>query len=185
MYSADKINDVLRTYHDRETLGLTVDQIADLFKISKSTLYKWVNDPPNIINGERIFNRNAIVNEYDKVVVNHVVKNGSINHSSINDALSNKYGKMISRSTIYKILKRNNITRKRIQTKKHNYKLRAKHDKQLVILRKSVKNRKKRIISIDETSMDFLVRNMVGQKRTLNVQNQNNIHIIFFHPSYS
>ena len=85
------------------------------------------------------------LHEYDRVVVNHVIKNKIIDHQKIIDKVKNKYNKTITRNMIYKILKRNNITRKRVQTKKCNYRLQSKYDLQLKHLRKSIKTRKKRI----------------------------------------
>lgn len=95
--------------------------------------------------------------KYDKDVIDYVNKNNVINYLEINNDIKNIYGRSISRSCVYKILKRNNITRKRIQTKKHNYKLQNDYNNRLVYLRKAIKKRKKRIISIDETSIDFII----------------------------
>lgn len=76
--------------------------------------------------------------------------------------MKKKYNKTLSRSTIYKILKRNNITRKKAQTKKINKKYQEKYDLQLKKIRKDIKKRKKRIISIDETSIDFITPSNYG-----------------------
>lgn len=157
MYSSEFLNSILKTYYNREDLNLKVNTILNIFGIAKSTLYEWIKNKPLIINGKRTFNKKYPLHEYDRLVVNHVIKNKIIDHQKIIDKVKNKYNKTISRNIIYKILKRNNITRKRVQTKKCNYRLQSKYDLQLKHLRKSIKTRKKRIISLDETSIDFIV----------------------------
>lgn len=157
MYSGETVNNVLKTYYNRDSLNLRVEKILNIFCISRSTLYEWIKHKPLISNGKRIFDKKIPIHEYDKLVVDHVVKNKIIDYQMINSKFMNKYNRSISRSSIYKILKRNNITRKRIQTKKHNYQLQNNYDDRLVYLRKTIRKRKKRIISIDETSVDFII----------------------------
>ena len=132
MYSGEFLNSILKTYYNREDLNLKVNTILNIFGIAKSTLYEWIKNKPLIINGKRTFNKKYPLHEYDRLVVNHVIKNKIIDHQKIIDKVKNKYNKTISRNIIYKILKRNNITRKRVQTKKCNYRLQSKYDLQLI-----------------------------------------------------
>lgn len=93
MYSSKFVNSVLKTYYNRKTLNLTVNTIINIFSIANSTLYEWIKNKPLIIDGKRVFNKTYPLNEYDKVVVNHVIKNKIINHQKIIDKVKNKYNK--------------------------------------------------------------------------------------------
>ena len=44
MYSNDFVVLALRLYNNREKYGNNINDLVDITKISRSTLYKWVND---------------------------------------------------------------------------------------------------------------------------------------------
>lgn len=120
------VNKVLKAYYtfynyNRKFLNLTVDTIAKIYDISKSTIYEWRNNDLNIVNNKRVFNKKQSIFEYDKLIVDYIIKNKIINYKKIYDAVKNKYNKKISRRTIYNVLKRNNFTHKTVQTTKYPY----------------------------------------------------------------
>ena len=155
---------------------MNVDTIADIYAISKSTIYNWRNNPIIEINSKRIFDKKPSIFKFDKIVVDHVIKNKLIDHDKIYNIVKNKFNKNISRRTIYNILKRNKITHKKVQTYKYPYS-KNKFNKDVNVLRNSIKHRKNRIISVDETSIDFIVPSNYGwskkgTKCTLNISNK-------------
>jgi transposase len=177
MYNTYFINRVLNIYYNRKHFGLNVDTIADIYAISKTTIYNWRNNPSSQNNNnKRIFDKNPSIFIFDKIIVDYVVKNKIINHAKIFGIIKNKFNKNISRKTIYNVLKRNNITHKKVQTYKYPYS-KDKFNKDVDVLRKSIKCRKNRIISVDETSIDFIVPSNYGWSKkgtncTLNISNK-------------
>ena len=176
MYDTFFINKVLDIYHDRKYFNLTVLTIARIYNISNSTIYEWLNKPINTINNKRIFNKKPSIFEYDKLIVDYVIKQKIIDHDKILDIVKNKFNKNISRRTIYNVLKRNNITHKKAQTNKYPYS-KKKFNNDVSKLRKLIKCRKNRIISVDETSIDFIVPSNYGWSKrgtncTLNISNK-------------
>ena len=140
---------------------MTVNSISKIYNISKSTIYEWKNNPVNIVDNKRIFNKNLSIFEYDKIIVDHVVENKTIDHDKIYNIVKKKFNKNISRRTVYNVLKRNHITCKKVQTNKYPYS-KDKFDKDVNKLRSLIKCRKNRIISVDETSIDFIVPSNYG-----------------------
>lgn len=176
MYDTYFVNRVLNIYYNRKHFNLNVDTIANIFIISKSTIYNWLNNPIINNNNKRIFNRKPSIFNFDKIIVEHVIKNKMIDHNKICNIIKSKFNKNISRRTIYNVLKRNKITYKKVQTHKYPYS-KDKYNKDVSILRNSIKCRKNRIISVDETSIDFIVPSNYGWSKkgtncTLNISNK-------------
>ena len=176
MYDTYFVNKVLNIYYNRKHFNLTVDTISDIYCISKSTIYEWCNNPIINVNNNRFFNKKPSIFDYDKVIVDYVIENKIVDHNKIYDIIKKKFNKNISRRTIYNVLKRNNITHKKVQTNKYPYS-KNKFDKDVNKLRKSIKCRKNRIISVDETSIDFIVPSNYGwskkgSKCTLKISNK-------------
>lgn len=161
MYDINFVNRVLKIYFNRKCFKLTVNSISKIYNISKSTIYEWKNNPVNIVDNKRIFNKNLSIFEYDKIIVDHVVENKTIDHDKIYNIVKKKFNKNISRRTVYNVLKRNHITCKKVQTNKYPYS-KDKFDKDVNKLRSLIKCRKNRIISVDETSIDFIVPSNYG-----------------------
>jgi hypothetical protein len=84
---------------------LSVDVIAKIFIFSNSTIYEWRNNHVISYDIIRIFNKKSSIFEYDKLIVDHVIKNKLVNHIKIYNIVKSKFNKNISRRTIYKILK--------------------------------------------------------------------------------
>jgi transposase len=176
MYDTYFVNKVLNIYYNRKHFKLSVDMLAKIFIISKSTIYEWRNNPIISYDNIRIFNKKPSIFEYDKLIVDHVIKNKIVDHEKIYNIVKSKFNKNISKRIIYKILKRNNVTCKKVQTHKYPYS-KNKFNKDVDKLRKLIKCRKNRIISVDETSIDFIVPSNYGwskkgTKCTLKISNK-------------
>ena len=76
MYDTYFINRVLNIYYNRKHFGLNVDTIADIYAISKTTIYNWRNNPSiQNNNNKRIFDKKPSIFIFDKIIVDYVVKN--------------------------------------------------------------------------------------------------------------
>ena len=148
MYDTYFVNRVLNIYYNRKHFNLNVNTIADIYFISKLTIYNWLNNPTIGNNNERVFNRKSSIFRFDKIIADHVIKNKIIDHNKICNIIKSKFNKNISRKTIYNVSKRNKITHKKVQTYKYPYS-KDKFNKNVSVLRKSIKCRKNRIISVD------------------------------------
>lgn len=157
MYSIDFINMVIKVYNNRKSLNMTVVQIATFYEISKQSIYNWLNGKYNLNkNNKRIYIRKE--SEYDKkyikYILSYVTKNPQFLIKHLIERLKLLFGIAISKNTIYMILKKNNITRKIVQINKYPHNT-DKYLYDLKRLQKELKHRKKRIISIDETSINL------------------------------
>ena len=148
MYSYDFIKIVIKAYNQRSLLNMTVVQIVSFYEISKQTLYNWLNNRIIFDNNMQIFNKSFRQSDkiYVKYITNYVKKHPQFNIKLLLKNLIFLFGIGISRQTIYNILKRNNITRKRIQINKYPH-AKNKYNNELKLLRSSLKRRKNRIIS--------------------------------------
>lgn len=165
MYDLDFINRVVNVYKNRKTYKLTVDNIAKIFGISKTSIYNWVDSKHIVIDNVRIYNKpliNDVNNQvYNNYIINYVENCSHFNIKSLLKNLFDLFKKGINKSYVYNILKTHNYTHKKIQTNKYphsNEKLEADTN----TLRKSLKRRKKRVISIDEVSIDLLIPHKYG-----------------------
>ena len=157
MYSFDFISIVLKAYNNRTTLNMTVVQIATFYEVSKQSIYNWIGCNYNLNkNNKRIYIRKN--SEYDKkyikYVLSYVNKNPQFIMKNLLQQLNLLFGINVCKNTIYMILKKNNITRKIVQINKYPHST-DKYLTDLKRLQKEIKNRKKRIISIDETAINI------------------------------
>lgn len=95
-------------------------------------------------------------------IITYVLKYKQVNCNRLISLIKLKFDKEISKSSIYKTLKNNNISRKKIKTR-IIIKNKRKHNK----LKKIFKNKIKKInldniISIDETSIDTHISSKYG-----------------------
>ena len=130
MYDTYFVNRVLNIYYNRKHFGLNIDTIADIYAISKSTIYNCRNTPILTIlenNSKRIFDKKPSIFKFDKI----------IDYDKIYNIVKNKFNKNISRKTIYNILKKNKITHKKVQTYKYPYS-KNKFNKDVNVLRNSI-----------------------------------------------
>ena len=165
MYNLDFINRVIKVYKNRKKYVLSVNNIADIFGISKSTIYNWINDKHVIIDNVRIYNKSLINDDNNKIYYNYIINYvDNCTHFNIKNLLRNLFDlfkKGVSKAYIYNVLKKHNYTHKKIQTNKYphpNEKLQA----DINTLCESLKRRKKRIISLDEVSIELLIPHKYG-----------------------
>ena len=156
MYSFDLITRVLNAYNNRSSLKLSISDIIFFFDISNSTLYNWIDGKYFVSNGKRVFNKsnNISVHNYVKYILKYVRFNPQFMLKQLLCNIKDIFNVNISKQTIYNVLKRHNITNKKIQTNKYPHsqeKFKANVDE----LKKYIKPRKERIISIDETSIQL------------------------------
>ena len=114
IYSLDFKLSVLKFYNSDL---FTIDNTICIFGISKSTLYNWVNlhkknllcIPSNI----RTFYKSKINDEISKYIIIYVTKRCSFCIKNLRKFISKIFSVSVSKSSIYRILKVNNITNKR------------------------------------------------------------------------
>lgn len=114
-YSDDLINLVLNNIYE----GKSVVETSLTFKITKQTIYRWINLYMDIINLNKFVkvNRKRKNRKFDihaNTIVNYVTNNKGC---SIYDIYLNAVNKQISLSTISRIAKANGISHKRINNK--------------------------------------------------------------------
>ena len=61
MYDINFVNRVLKIYFNRKYFNLTVNTIAKIYDISKSTIYQWKNNKVNIVDNKRVFNKKTSI----------------------------------------------------------------------------------------------------------------------------
>jgi len=165
MYSLDFINIVIKAYNNRKSLNMTVDKIAKFYNISKQSIYNWIGNNFNTKNNKRQYVRSTVKSEYEKkyinYLLNYVKENPQFIINKLIYELNTLFGISLSKKVIYMILKKNKITRKRVQVNKYPHST-EKYLKDLKILRKKINKKKNRIISIDETSIEINEINNYG-----------------------
>lgn len=157
MYSYDLIDRVLNMYKNRKLLGLTVTNIASIMTISKQTIYNWLGGKFKISDkGKRVYERifREIDHEYINYITKYVIDNPQFNIKTLLKNVITIFNIGISKQTIYNILKRNNITHKVIQINKYPHS-KKRFDNEVNILKKQLKKRKSRTISLDEIGIQL------------------------------
>ena len=162
IYSNDFKSAVLNFYFsDLFTLSNTIS----IFNISKSTLYNWVNSFQKF---KTIFKSNIrpkynskITNEIQNFIVTCVIKKSIFTIKNLKRRIFKIFSVHISKSSIYRILKINNITHKKINNK---FVPNKQNTKKLVtnFLNTIKSYDSDKIISIDESSFDTNLRPIYG-----------------------
>lgn len=171
MYNYQLATHILSAYNRRILLKLDIRDILDIYSISRQTLYNWIKYPVMIDEFGKRIHRNSLrhnTNSYklkedchpsDKKHYKYIVKYVSTTPQfSIKQLLKNVmllFNKSVSRQTIYNILKKYNITHKRIQINSYPHTV-EKYNKEINKLKEQITKRKHRIISIDETGINLL-----------------------------
>jgi len=138
---------------ENHNLGISVKEIVKIFNVSKSFVYKLIISK-QIINKKQI-KKNTLIN--DKKINNFVEKslnnNGFTNIRSLIEPIKEKCGKMIKKTTLYKIVKKLKFSFKKAKfTKnvKNNF-----IDKKRENIQKQVKKEGiEKMLSIDETGFN-------------------------------
>ena len=142
--------------------NMTISQTAVIFEISRKTIYNWIKlYDKNELSPNRV-RKQKIKNDVINFIKTYVLTDHVFNYKILLNLIAIKYKINISKSTVYNILKENNITRKKVITKIIK--------KDLIMLKKDTiefKNKiktinKDNIISIDETSIDLHINPLYG-----------------------
>lgn len=136
-----------------------------IFNVCKSTIYNWLSlynaNMLQIKSNIRTSYTSKITSKIEKYVIMYVTKRITFNKKNLNRCLKNIFNKTISASSIYRILKKNNLSYKKIGKKiiplNRNVKSQIKNLKNEVIKYDSNK-----IVSVDETSFDTHIRATYG-----------------------
>jgi len=111
--SQDRINNIIRCINKNK---YTNDEIMDLYDIGKNTFYKIKNNinKKNIYNSKRNTKRNTKITPFiKKYIIGYVLRKKFFNYKKIVQLIYKKYKTIISKSSIYNILKNNKIKKKR------------------------------------------------------------------------
>lgn len=149
-----KLN-VVRYYYKNQH-KLNIKTILSTFNISNGSLYNWIYLYKNgILNDKKLYTKRSKFNEkLNNYIINYVQKRTTFNYRLLILNIRRKFKLKISKSSIYNILKNNNITRKRINIRTiiSSKKKLTKEIKEFKIQINKIDHNK--IVSIDETSID-------------------------------
>ena len=124
MYDLDFKDFTLEMYNNRKKFNISINDLLKLSKISRSTLYSWVgsfNKKVNIIDNQNnkfnisINKKSKFSDECKECILNIALKRSYLNVNNIIKKIKKEYSTTICKSSIYNILKNNNITFKKIQ----------------------------------------------------------------------
>jgi len=134
-----------------------ISNAIKIFNVSKSSIYGWISLYKNGLlikeSNMRTLYKSKITPEIEKYVKLYVLKRVTFNCKNLNRCIRNIFNKTISVSSIYKILKKNNMSYKKVGKKiiPENRNI----EKQIINLKQEIKKYDSdKIISIDETHFD-------------------------------
>lgn len=134
-----------------------INTLLETFNISNGSFYGWKNAHKNNTLKEKInyiHKNNKITPNIKCYIRNIVIRNNSVDRNEIVNKIKRKFNKKISTSSVYKILAKINITRKKVR-KRTIIKDIKHHKKDIREFKQNIKNKSRRkIISIDEVSID-------------------------------
>lgn len=157
----------MRLYEFRNLLEskIKIDHILRILNIAKSTLYLWIKKYLNNLTSknkiERKLRNNKITHKCISYIILSIMKNPNQNIKQLPYLIKKHFSIKISRGYIYQLLKKNNITYKKIQFNKYPH-----NDNNLDTAKQKLKNEilsvNKNMISIDETSFELGLRPNYG-----------------------
>jgi transposase len=145
---------VIKYYYDNQDIHIS--KILVIFNISNGTLYNWLRlYNNNSLTEKKNYTKKSIISPSIKMfIMTYVLRKIHFNYRSLIIAIKRKFNLIISKSTIYSILDKMNITHKKIKYRyilnnkvKHNIKVRS-------FIRSIKPINLDNIISIDECSVD-------------------------------
>lgn len=166
MYPHQFVIMAIRLYRSRSEYNMSISAILNILKIARSTLYEWIKTYPykneNEYNISKQQKREIIKQKYDRkisdrivtYIVNYVKNNPICNIKKLKLQILKQYRENINKNYIYKILKNNNITHKKLNKNKYPY-----DDNKINDAKKNLKNEikyvKNKVISLDEVSFEL------------------------------
>lgn len=143
----------------------TIINALNIFDISKSTLYNWINlDKQNLLDSPsniRCSYNCKITNEVEKYIVIYVTKRCIFNVKNLRKCIKRIFDISVNKSSVYCVLKKHNITNKKISQKivPKKVNVSAKIDQ---LIEQVTKIGIDKIVSIDESSFDTHMRPKYG-----------------------
>jgi len=138
-----------------------INNLFFIFNISKSSLYNWLNNGiKQLINIRSKYN-SYITNDIKNYIIIYVTKKSSFEMKNLRKSITKIFNVFVSKSSVYRILKENNITNKKINQKiiPKNTNLK---NKTKIFLKNINQNPIDKIISIDESSFDTHMSSRYG-----------------------
>jgi transposase len=149
----------------RKSCDWNLDNAVKIFGASKSSIYGWIKMYSNDLlirnSNVRTFYESKITDEIKKYVVSYVTKRVTFNVKKLNRCIKNNFNMTLCKSSIYNILKQNNMSYKKIGKK--IIPINKNIDEQIKNLKEEVKKYKSdKVVSIDESSFDIQICSKYG-----------------------
>ncbi len=144
---------------------IKVNDVLNKFQISRGTLFNWIklNKANKLMPKTRKSKFNEQIIEY---IRKYVVKRINFSPNLLMKQIKRLFNKKISQSSIYNILKANNISRKKIKKVIIKKDIRKHKNEQKKLLKKINLIKQNKIVSIDEVSFDtYLSQNYGWSKK--------------------
>lgn len=142
-----------------------IKDAINIFNVSKSTMYDWINLYKNNMltkstNIRTTYNR-SLNDEVENYIIIYVQKRTNFIYKNLKSCIKRIFNTYISKSSIYRILKKHNITNKKICKKLTLTKKNIVHE--IRELKNKVKNLgAQNIVSLDESSFDTHICQLTG-----------------------
>ena len=144
----------------------TINNFLYIFNISLSSLYNWINEYKNGIlhtkNNIRTKYNSKYSFEIENFIVTYIVQKGHFTFHKLKNRIMKIFGIVIAKHSLYKILKRNNITHKKIQTKIIPIHRSTQKQKIKNLINEIHKKDPNKIISIDESNFNIHMTQKYG-----------------------
>ena len=143
--------------------NVKVSDLLEIFKISRGSLYNWINQyNNNELSEKKTYTKRSKFTDIKNYICNYVTKRKNFDYHRLIFEIKRKYKINISKSSLYNILKENKITRKRV-----NIRMNICNPKKFNNMKKTFRRKIKRtginkVISIDESSFDTHIHNNYG-----------------------
>lgn len=153
---------VIRSYYDNNCKN--IKNILCIYKISKSSLYNWISlHKTNKLTYKKIYTKKSkILPEIKCYIRSYVLRKKRFIYKKLITMIKKRYNVPISKTSLYNVLKKLNITRKRFRCK-FIYKRKNIHNEEIKKFKHLIKNINiNKIISIDETHIDTHITSIYG-----------------------
>ena len=123
---------VVLCYQSRQ---YSITEIIRIFDICKSSIYNWVKlyNKGELCEKVKYKKKSKYTDEIQKYICEYVIKRTNFDYKKLIQIIKNKFGVICKKSSLYNILKNQNITRKRINIKT-NYSKKTSNNKRKELL---------------------------------------------------
>ena len=150
-------------YYLRFRKQQSIKEILDILNISNGVLYNWLKDyNNNNLKNKSKYNKSSKCTPVTKCFIrSYIIKHADFEYKKLIKIIIKKYNVQISKTTLYDIIGKMNITRKKF--KKRIIPKKRKLNKKIKQFKKQINGiPKDNIISIDETSVDTHISSNYG-----------------------